>query len=137
MFTKMVFEQLADRHLSIGQPKVLEYLFTHDGAIQKTIAQACQIEPATVTSLLIRMEKRGLIERKYKNGDKRYLCVYLTEEGRKESEYVVNAFNLIETSALKDFSEQEKKQFTFFLKKVNDNLLNRKENSSNEQKGTI
>ncbi len=103
MFTKMVFEKLADRHLSVGQPKVLEYLFAHDGAIQKTIAQACQIEPATVTSLLSRMERSGLIERKYKNGDKRYICVYLTDMGRKESEYVVNAFDVIETAALKNF----------------------------------
>jgi len=132
MFTKMVFEKLADRHLSVGQPKVLEYLFAHDGAIQKTIAQACQIEPATVTSLLSRMERSGLIERKYKNGDKRYICVYLTDMGRKESEYVVNAFNVIETAALKNFSAEEKEQFILFLKKVNNNLLSTKGSSSNE-----
>ncbi len=137
MFTKMVFEQLSDRQLSVGQPKVLEYLFTHDGAIQKTIAQACQIEPATVTSLLSRMEKSGLIERKYKDDDKRYICVYLTESGRNESECVVNAFNIVEKIALRNFAETEKEQFKFFLKRVNSNLGNLNGGNSNEQKGNI
>ena len=70
LFTKMVFDELNNENITIGQPKVLEYLFTHDGAIQKNIAEACQIEPATLTSLLLRMEKNNLVERKNKNGDK-------------------------------------------------------------------
>ena len=63
MFSRKVFERLSDRCLSVGQPKVLEYLYFNDGAIQKDIAEACMIEPATVTSLLSRMEKGGLIKR--------------------------------------------------------------------------
>lgn len=126
IFTKKVFERLADRQLSVGQPKILEYLFTNDGAVQKTIAKACQIEPATVTSLLSRMEKNGLIERQYKNGDKRYTCVYLTASGRKESEYVIDAFKYAEMETLNGFSETEKEQFILFLERVNKNLKNTK-----------
>ncbi len=132
VFTKMVFDKLSGRSLSVGQPKVLEYLFYHDGSVQKTIAKECQIEPATVTSLLSRMEKNGLIERRGKSGDKRYICVYLTDKGRKESEYVVTAFDAIEKEALKGFSVEEKEQFILFLKKVNSNLLGTKGSSGNE-----
>lgn len=60
--------------------------------------------------------------------------MYLTDIGRKESEYVVNAFNVIEKAALKDFSQQEREQFITFLKKANDNLLNKKESDNNAKK---
>lgn len=137
IFTKMVFEQITNKNLSIGQPKVLEYLFSHDGAIQKDIAYACQIEPATLTSLLSRMEKGGLVERKCKTGDKRYICVYLTDFGRKNSEDVVKAFDYLESIALKDFSKEETEQFITFLKKVNNNLTKMKGENIDEQKRSI
>ena len=70
-FSRMVFERLSGTGLSTGQPKILEYLISHDGAIQKDIAEACAVEPATATSLLSRMEKNGLVERRSKDGDLR------------------------------------------------------------------
>lgn len=134
MFTKLVFEELSDRNLSIGQPKILEYLFLHDGAYQKDIAEACQIEPATITNLLSRMEKNGLITRKNNDGDKRYICVYLTKIGKENGNYVMKAFETIEKIALNGFSEKEKDQFIFFLQKANKNLVQRKEVDKNEKK---
>ena len=73
LFSKMVFERLSGQELSAGQPKVLEYLIEHDGVAQKDIAEACIIEPATATSLLARMEKTGLIDRRSREDDKRYI----------------------------------------------------------------
>lgn len=122
MFSRKVFERLSDRCLSVGQPKVLEYLYFNDGAIQKDIAEACMIEPATVTSLLSRMEKGGLIKRKSRVGDKRYMCVYLTEIGRENSKISVETLLELEKIALSGFSEEERKRFVSFLERVNSNL---------------
>nr|WP_314458590.1 MarR family transcriptional regulator [uncultured Clostridium sp.] len=122
MFTKKVYEQLADRELSSGQPKILEYLYEHDGSVQKEIAQACGIEPATVTSLLSRMEKNDIIERKMQNDNRRFLYVYLTEKGKEEASYVKKAFDILEAIALKDFTNKEKEQFLNYLERVNKNL---------------
>ncbi len=132
IFTKMVFESLADEKLTVGQPKVLEYLFDNDGAVQKDIAKACLIEPATLTSLLSRMEKSGLIERKNKNGDKRYLCVYLTAKGKQSSKRVVEQMSKLESAALSDFSEDEITQFISFLTRVNENLIDKREEDNIE-----
>lgn len=122
MFTKQVFEQLEGRGLSSGQPKILEYLFEHDGSVQKDIAQACKIEPATVTSLLSRMEKSEIIERKMQNNNRRFWYVYLTEKGREEAVYVKKAFDTVKEIALKDFTNKEKELFIEYLKRVNKNL---------------
>ena len=37
-------EQLKDTGLTLGQPKVLDYLKDHDGVSQKEIAAGCLIE---------------------------------------------------------------------------------------------
>lgn len=127
IFTKLVFEKLTEENLSIGQPKILEYLSSHDGAIQKEIAEACNIEPATLTSLLSRMEKMGLIKRKNMNEDKRYTCVNLTDLGECEGKNVIKALEETEKMALEGFTNNEKEDFINYLEKVNKNLLKVKE----------
>ena len=85
---KKILEQLSDTNLTIGQPKVLEYLGHHDGMSQKDIARACHIEPGSMTSILNRMEDKNLIERKMLHGNRRSL--YLLElNNRKPSEMLL------------------------------------------------
>lgn len=122
LFSKKLFENLENHKLTSGQPKILEYLKEHDGAVQKDIACACQIEPATVTSLLFRMEKNNLVERRMKKGDRRFLCTYLTENGKRAAESVAESFESTECIALNGFSKEEKEKFIYFLEKVNKNL---------------
>ena len=57
LFQKTLFGKIKETGLSIGQPKVLDYLKEHDGTTQREIAAACQIEPASLTSILNGMEK--------------------------------------------------------------------------------
>ena len=83
LLRKRLYAELADTKLTTGQPKVLEFLDGREGCQQKDIAQACLIEPATVTSLLLHMEQAYLIERRVENGNRRSLFVYLTDKGRR------------------------------------------------------
>ena len=96
-FRKRIFSALKNEGLTSGQPKVLEYLAEHDGAMQKDIAAACRIEPATMTSLLCGMEKKGLITRLAP--DRRSLSVYLTEKGRMLIPLIKEEFSRIEDRA--------------------------------------
>ena len=48
---KKLMEQLADTGLTLGQPKVLDYLKDRDGASQKEIAAGCLIEAGSLTSI--------------------------------------------------------------------------------------
>lgn len=122
MYTKKVFDNVADRKLSKGQPKILEYLYENDGAVQKDIAKFCFIEQATVTSILARMEKNELIIRKVDPDNRRFQFVYLTEKGKVEAKFVIESFDKLENNALKDFTDEEKMQFVNFLNRVNKNL---------------
>ena len=54
---------IAELGLSVGQPKILGFLTRHDGCMQKELAAMCDIEPATISRLLDKMEADGLISR--------------------------------------------------------------------------
>lgn len=86
MVQKKLMEQLKDTGLTLGQPKVLDYLKDHDGASQKEIAAGCLIEAGSLTSILNRMEEKGLIERKMLNGNRRTFHIFMTESRKEKSE---------------------------------------------------
>lgn len=96
LFQRRVMAELAATGLTAGQPKVLDYLGLHDGSAQKDIAAGCQIDPATLTGLLARMEEKGLVCRETKPGDRRTLHVRLTDLGwerRRQVRQVLEALD--------------------------------------------
>lgn len=108
--------------LSAGQPKILEFLFNHDGCEQKEIAKACEIEASTVTNLLAKMEEANLIQRKQLNGNRRSLYVFLTEEGKRVTQEVMVIFEEVKKEAFKGFSTDEQLEMFRLLTKMVDNL---------------
>lgn len=119
-FYKRIFSALKNEGLTSGQPKVLEYLAEHDGAMQKDIAAACRIEPATMTSLLCGMEKKGLITRSAP--DRRSLSVYLTEKGKALVPLIEQEFARIESVATNGFSDDERELLISLLSRMRENL---------------
>ena len=75
-----------------GEPKILEFLAEHEPCEQKVIAAGCNLDSASVTGILGRMEKRGLIKRETKNGNRRSLYVSRTEHGEQMTEVVEDIY---------------------------------------------
>ena len=119
---KKLMEQLADTGLTLGQPKVLDYLKDYDGASQKEIAAGCLIEAGSLTSILNRMEEKGLIERKMLNGNRRTFHIFMTESGKKNQKLVEETFEKIEETALNNISEEEQKVFMEIFHRIYRNL---------------
>ena len=55
---KALLDKLKDTGLTIGQPKILDYLKDHDGSSQKDIAKGCFIKPVLLPPFLTRWKKR-------------------------------------------------------------------------------
>ena len=121
---RLLINAIKDTELTSGQPKVLDYLYSHDGAIQKDIAQSCCIEPATLSSVLAGMESKGLIERRMLNGNRRNLYVFLTDKGKALTERVEQEFLRLESTAFSGLNEHEKELAVGFLSRIKDNLEN-------------
>ena len=122
LFQKAFLAGVKETNLTPGQPKILDYLLYHDGAVQKDIASACHIEPATMTSVLSGMEKKGFILRKNLNGNRRSIYIYLTDKGRSLAKQAESVFRIMEEKALLDFSKDEKEMFTAFLMRMSQNI---------------
>lgn len=126
MVQKKLMEQLKDTGLTLGQPKVLDYLKDHDGASQKEIAAGCLIEAGSLTSILNRMEEKGLIERKMLNGNRRTFHIFMTESGKKSQKLVERHFEKIDETALAGISEEEQKIFMEIFRRIYLNLAEMK-----------
>ena len=110
LFQRSVMAELNGSVLTAGQPKVLDYLGLHDGSVQKSIAAGCQIDPATLTGLLNRMEEKGLIRRCNEQGDRRSLHVYLTDQGREKQREVRQTLERQTQTVLAKLDETQRAQ---------------------------
>lgn len=122
MIQKKLMERIKNSGLTLGQPKVLDYLGENDGANQKEIAAACHIEPGSLTSILNRMEEKEMIERRILNGNRRTFHVFLTAYGKELQKKVDTAFQEIEKEALEGINEQEYTAFMNTFQKMYQNL---------------
>lgn len=127
MFNREVVTELQKYGLTPGQPKVLDYLFDHDGAMQKEIALKTFTDVATLTGILTKMEEKGLIERKTKNGNRRSFCIYLTEKGWEKAKNVKQTFIEKEEKALNGITPSEREEFLKTTEKICGNLINMEE----------
>ncbi len=119
---KALLEQLKDTGLTIGQPKILDYLKEHDGSNQKEIAKACFLEAGSLTTILNKMEEKGLIERRILNGNRRSFHIFLTALGKEKQQLVDRAFSEIEKKALTDIQESDYAQFMSVYNRIYANL---------------
>ncbi len=125
---KILIEKLKGSNLTIGQPKILDYLKSHDGSNQKEIARACFLEAGSLTTILNKMEEKGLVERKVLNGNRRSFHIFLTEKGHQQQALVQDAFQSIEKIALSGISDEEYQQFISVYSKIYNNLKDQIQN---------
>lgn len=119
---KKLFLSLKDTGLTLGQPKVLDFLQEKDGAAQKEIAAACHIEPASLTTILNGMEEKGLIQRKSLNGNRRSWHIFLTDRGKEMTEAIGMGFEELEAQAFSGISREERESFLKTFEKIYQNM---------------
>lgn len=71
-----------DRHLRPGMGQILFALFEQDDCIIKQIAERVELSPSTLTGMLQRMERAGIIETRRDESDGRAVRIRLTRLGR-------------------------------------------------------
>lgn len=113
---------LQDYDVFPGQPPLLLRLAETDGQMQKELARRIHVKPATLTVMINRMQKAGLVERRPDPHDQRVARVYLTEKGRRAADAVKEALRTIESRCLEHFSLEEKLLFRRLLKQMLDDL---------------
>src|SRR4051812_46097747 len=90
---------LAETGLHVGQEMVLSHLWTQNGLTPSELADRLGVEPPTVTNMLSRMEKAGLLKRYRDPQDARCTRVHLTEKGQELREPVERRWATVQERA--------------------------------------
>ena len=79
-FKKRYWTLLSPYKLTAGQPKVLDFLGKHNGCIQNQSPQGVKSSRQRLPVYCHAWKKKSLLYVKQKDGNKRSLYVYLTDE---------------------------------------------------------
>lgn len=104
-----------------GQPKVLKFLYEHDGANKKSIANRFNIAMPTVTKMIERLEKKEFVTSKTDENDKRKTLVYLTEKGRETHEALYTFKKDYADIVFDGINEEDLELLKEMLEKMNNN----------------
>ena len=106
--------QLNEKKLYRGDPRLLMYVYFHDGRKQAEIAKGLCVKPASLTVMLQRMEQAGLVNRKSDEQDQRVQRVYITELGRETSKKTVELFQKVLAQIYASYYENPRELLLFF-----------------------
>ncbi len=117
------FEEEASAHgFTLPQWRALAEIFRNEGIAQVGLAAALDVDQMTVSGIVSRLEKRGLIERYTDPNDSRAKLAKLTPAGL---ELVTNAKNVgraLYENVLTGISQGERDAMTANLRLIRDNL---------------
>jgi DNA-binding MarR family transcriptional regulator len=105
-----------------GQPRMLRVLWDQEGLTHTELSRQLQVQPATITKMLQRMEKAGFVVRRHDPDDQRVSRVYLTQAGRAVRDDVQQVWRRLEEEAFAGFTEEERVLLRQFFLRIRANL---------------
>jgi DNA-binding MarR family transcriptional regulator len=102
---------------------MLRVLWEQEGLTHTELSRRLQVQPATITKMLQRMEKAGFVVRKHDPDDQRVSRVYLTQAGRAVREDVQQVWRKLEEEAFAGFTEEESVLLRQFFLRIRANLI--------------
>ena len=114
---------LADMELTAAQGRILGMLALRDTPpCSRDIEEAFHLSHPTVSGLLSRMEKKGFIEFRPDETDRRCKRIYLRPRGEECMGNMHQVIRSNETRLVEGFSEEEQALFADFLKRAITNM---------------
>lgn len=104
--------------LTKPQYAVLHAIGETPGIEQAALRHRAAIDKATLASLLLRMEQRGLIERTVDSDDRRHRLLQLTSEGAEELRTSLPIANSVDAEMLQRLTRAERDQLHTLLGKL-------------------
>ena len=121
-----IFEKvLSSRNIDAfngAQGRILYVLWQEDGIPIKTVSDQCGLAITSLTTMLERMEKQGLITRVQAPSDRRKTLLYLTDKARSLKSDYDEVSGQMGDIYYKGFTVEEIRQFEDYLDRVRNNL---------------
>ena len=105
-----------------GQMSVLYTLYNGDGITITELSKKCYLDNSTLTGVIDRLEKSGLVLRGEHPDDRRQLLIYLTDAAKAQEPIINDVMNRISTAMLAECTEEEIAIFRKVLLNIFDKL---------------
>ena len=109
---------LAPYGITPGQYGVLNCLWNKRGDTPKELAQTLNLETSTVSGLLDKMQRRGVIDRIISEADRRVVRIILTDEGCALQEPVLAVIRQVNSEVLSGFTSAESEALLAALRAI-------------------
>lgn len=116
--SRLIAQRTQELGLLSGQPKIMECLLEKDGRTPKELGQMCALDKSTITSLLSKMERQGLVRREAHHSDKRSVRIYLTDLGKEKAFQVEKVFLSVDELAVREISPEDREKLLQLLRSV-------------------
>ena len=114
---------LASMELTAAQCHIMGFITHRDQPpCARDIEEAFRLSHPTVSGLLSRLEKKGFIEFRPDENDRRCKRIYILPKGLELDETVHKAIQANEAQLVSGFTEEEKQQFYQFLERAIRNM---------------
>lgn len=115
-------ELLSEIGLHVGQEMLLNVLWTEGEMTQTELANHLEIQPATLTVALRRLEKSGLVVRSRDPNDQRVSRVQPSFKSAELQDGVADRWSKLEQESVVNLSKDEQAELSRLLAKVSDGL---------------
>lgn len=133
---KRRFEDQGRAHgLTLPQWRALAEIYKQDGISQVSLAGCIDTDPMTLSGVLDRLDKRGLIERYTDPNDSRAKLARLTPSGAELVDVARSVSLGVQKDALAGLSAEDRAQLAAHLNRIRENLNNL--NMIADQKETV
>ena len=114
---------LATMDLTAAQGHIMGYLaHQKEPPCPKDIEEAFHLSHPTVSGLLSRMEKKGFIELRTDDHDRRCKRIHILDKGRQCHALMHQTIENNEAQIVRSFTPEEKEQFAALLQRAIDNM---------------
>lgn len=113
--------KLSDYDITPSQYAVLRCLWEKEDMTPKQISERLFLENSTISGVLDRMQKKGLVERLVNPEDRREIRVTVTEKGKELEQPIQEIIEEVNHTVLKGFSEEEIAFLKESLRKIANN----------------
>lgn len=119
---QLLFRTMASEGRHPGQAMCVRLLARNEGISQRDLAALMHLSPPTVTSLLQRLQKAGMVVRWSDDVDQRLTRVALTQEGRRMATDVRAAFSRTMAGSFDGMTDEDRVEFERLLDVFSENV---------------
>lgn len=102
-----------------SQRRAIILLYNHGGMTQRELTERLSIRPASMSEVIAKLSKKGLITREPFKGDNRTTFVSLTEEGVKAAQNSIELRTEMRRELLAPLSDEERESLLVLLERIN------------------